>query len=1335
MTEGKEFFDDNFTKSLGSLFRDFYSQNEISYLRNEIYKKYESIQDSEIEIDIYEPGSDDPLLRIQHKVILITCGSLPFFASRIRKVFELLQLEISRSLHFHPNPGKELFYIEVLGSKIHVLKNLTDGIKSSYSRIQKLTLEFRQFNQPSADWMQWERGVGEFLKWLLDRAYVWEAAIYTVGEKEQKFGDVNISDELMHWFYSLESSKAEIEALESEDRSFLGDERYYYIALVDKNRKMLLCGSLNQFAKASALMDIPYFNKRFSNFFEKESIEAFSGLGRTSRMMFNYLPTEIILLLPEEIYIQIHSSILEQNLRNRLGSTGIKINDGLGLLISFIPKANWTENLWETSDAIIHRVFENSTVHRYFIVRNNFVECFHLVRARDITIQNLLTASSTVEFSFRSWMEHLESKWNDHFQNEYPVGSLSFHDDYKATHNADQAILDIGMAIKLAGSDLNVEITERYDTTIIHAVTPKMRFLLSEWVKVLSDLGLAPISQRVYHFQFKEITYAKSEFFFHLIENKKGLYKRLKQVLMLLQTGQIRSDSLSSVILWSELDENGLLFLKAVRDYCLQSNAVFNADEFNQYLVAHPDLVIAAWEYFRSSFSEGIVKSKEQMIAESDTGKTIREDAVLHAFSTTVLSIIRTDFYGTRLDSRVGVDRDFISFKIDSSIPSALPKPRPYREIFVYSADYQGIHLRGGKVARGGIRWSDRPSDYRTELLGLLKTQMVKNSIIIPVGSKGSFVLTPNGLNKNSVSMQSAYSGFISGLLGLTDNRLLGEIFPYSETIPSTAKDLDIDDSYLVVAADKGTAALSDLANSLSEKAKFWLGDAFASGGSKGYSHKAYGITAKGALVTADRNFRMMGVDFRRESVTVVGIGDMGGDVFGNGLLESKYFKLVAAFNHKHIFIDPNPDPAISFEERKRLFYAESPSLAGWDNYDLKLISQGGGIWNRTEKSISLSIQAQEILGIKESKLSGNELIRAILSAPVDMLYNGGIGTYVKSSQEEQVKVGDPANNDVRIDANELRCKLISEGGNLGLTQQARLDYDRLGGYVFTDAIDNSAGVDLSDHEVNLKIFMNELLNQNILKSIEERDNLLFSLDKEVVESVLLDNELQSLSINVDRLESETESWSQIIEASNYLVNKSIIEPGLNRIPANTTTWEELSELSTGIPRPSLAVIMGHAKMYLYQICLGSNVFNIDDFENLYIGYFPTSLVQKYKKQLLNHPLHLEICTTRAVNFLVNLMGSSIICLLPKDELEIPRFLKSMLDDLVAKDLPRILDQIANIRDAKLEKNLLELVSSVRKSIHWKWSRVQANSSEMISNWESVIPKESLENLTAILRA
>jgi glutamate dehydrogenase len=557
-------------------------------------------------------------------------------------------------------------------------------------------------------------------------------------------------------------------------------------------------------------------------------------------------------------------------------------------------------------------------------------------------------------------------------------------------------------------------------------------------------------------------------------------------------------------------------------------------------------------------------------------------------------------------------------------------------EIFVYSTRFEGVHLRGGKVARGGLRWSDRPEDFRTEVLGLVKAQMVKNTVIVPVGSKGGFVLkrAPPAADREAYLKEgvACYKDYLRGLLDLTDNLVGGAVAP-----PPQVRRLDADDPYLVVAADKGTATFSDDANQVSKEYGFWLGDAFASGGSAGYDHKAMGITARGAWESVKRHFRELGIDTQTTDFTVVGIGDMSGDVFGNGMLASKHIRLAAAFDHRHVFIDPDPDAASSWAERKRLFGLPRSS---WGDYNAMLISQGGGVWPRAAKSISISPEARRALGIEAESLAPNELINAILKAPVDLVYNGGIGTYVKSSKESHADVGDRANDAIRVNGVELGCKVVAEGGNLGCTQLGRIEYALKGGRIFTDAIDNSAGVDTSDHEVNIKILLGLVIADGELTE-KQRNTLLAQMTDQVAALVLRDNYFQTQSLSIGgriapQLLDQQQRFIQFLEKSGRL-NRA-----LEFLPPDEEIAERRAK-KVGLTAPERAVLLAYSKMWLKDEFLASALPEDEWIATALGRYFPQALREAYAGVMPRHPLKREIIATHVVNSMVNRVGSTFI--------------------------------------------------------------------------------------------
>lgn len=630
-----------------------------------------------------------------------------------------------------------------------------------------------------------------------------------------------------------------------------------------------------------------------------------------------------------------------------------------------------------------------------------------------------------------------------------------------------------------------------------------------------------------------------------------------------------------------------------------------------------------------------------------DRVASLDEDRILRSFIGVIDATLRTSYYiqykdGLRAD---GGPSDYISFKFDSSKVPDLPKPRPYREIFVYGPRVEGVHLRFGPVARGGLRWSDRREDFRTEVLGLVKAQMVKNTVIVPVGSKGGFFakqLPDPTVDRDAWFNEgvACYKRFINGLLDITDNLVNGKVVP-----PANVVRHDNDDPYLVVAADKGTATFSDIANGIARAHGFWLDDAFASGGSVGYDHKGMGITARGAWESVKRHFRAMGRDSQAQDFTVVGVGDMSGDVFGNGMLLSRHIRLLAAFDHRHIFLDPNPDAAKTFKERERMFKLPRSS---WDDYDKTLISKGGGVFPRSAKSIPLSPEIKTALGIDASvtALSPAELLSAILKAPVDLLWNGGIGTYVKSSGESNADVGDRANNALRVNGRDLRCKVVGEGGNLGMTQLGRIEAAQHGVLLNTDFIDNSAGVDTSDHEVNIKILLNGEVQKKSL-TLPERNKLLAKMTDEVAQLVLNDNYRQNQAISL----MERMSVHRLGSKQHFirtLESQGLLDRQIEFLPSDAEIAERKAR-GQGLTRPELAVLLSYSKIVLFQQLLDSNVPEDPYLSKELVRYFPQPLQAKYAKAMENHRLKREIIATAVTNSMVNRMGATFTLRMTED--------------------------------------------------------------------------------------
>ncbi len=619
----------------------------------------------------------------------------------------------------------------------------------------------------------------------------------------------------------------------------------------------------------------------------------------------------------------------------------------------------------------------------------------------------------------------------------------------------------------------------------------------------------------------------------------------------------------------------------------------------------------------------------EEVTGALDSVASLDEDRILRSYLGLISSTLRTNYFSTAAGPV-----PYLVFKLDAQRVPDLPAPRPQFEMFVYSPRFEGVHLRFASVARGGLRWSDRREDFRTEILGLAKAQEVKNSVIVPSGAKGGFVCKqlpdPADREAHQAEVLACYRMFISAMLDVTDNLESGNVVP-----PERVVRHDADDPYLVVAADKGTATFSDTANEIAMSRGFWLGDAFASGGSEGYDHKKMGITARGAWESVKFHFRTHGLDVDADDFTVVGIGDMSGDVFGNGMLLSRHIRLIAAFDHRHIFLDPDPDPETSFAERRRMF---SLPRSSWADYDKALISAGGGVWPRSAKSVPLSPQARMVLGLSDSDtaLSPDALISAILTAPVDLLWNGGIGTYVKASNQANADVGDRSNDAVRVDAAQLRAAVVGEGGNLGLTQEARIEFALAGGLVCTDFIDNSAGVDTSDHEVNIKILLDREVRAGILTA-DGRNALLQQMTDEVASQVLEHNYQQNRALAAAWAQS-----AQMLHVHTRYIRKlerdGRIRRRLEVLPGDREIAERRSA-GTGLVIPEFSVLLAHTKIAAAQEVLASALPDDSYLRRVLVDYFPTPLREKYADGMAEHRLHREIITTAVVNDMVDRSG------------------------------------------------------------------------------------------------
>lgn len=824
------------------------------------------------------------------------------------------------------------------------------------------------------------------------------------------------------------------------------------------------------------------------------------------------------------------------------------------------------------------------------------------------------------------------------YANSFP-GSFK-EDSFPRSAAADIARIEWALQHSSLGMTFYHPILESSKRIHCRLYSPGKPVPLSDAIPILENMGLSVFGENPYR-----INHTSGPIWIHDFAMRHGksldgfdkqAYHMMREAFIKSWDGRTDNDGFNQLVLDAGLDWKQVMLLRAYSRYMKQIKVPYSSDYIINTLVQNANITKLLVEFFYLRFDPTKKRNtkREQRLEERiESGlervSSLDQDRILRHFLNLIQSTLRSNYF--QLDAE-GEPKDYISFKISPRLVSGIPLPVPMFEIFVFSARMEGVHLRGGPVARGGLRWSDRMEDFRTEVLGLMKAQMVKNTVIVPVGSKGGFIVKrppgPGSREKLMEEVVACYSTLLRGMLDVTDNLVDGKVVP-----PERVVRQDDDDPYLVIAADKGTATFSDIANGIAEEYGFWLGDAFASGGSVGYDHKKMGITARGAWESVKRNFRELGVDIQSSDFRVIGIGDMSGDVFGNGMLLSRHIRLVAAFNHMHIFLDPEPDAEISYRERERLFKLPRSS---WTDYDAKLISKGGGVFPRSAKSIPISDEVKAMVGIKEEKLTPTELINYLLKAQVDLIWNGGIGTYIKSESESHEQVGDKANDGLRVNGNQLRCKVVGEGGNLGVTQLGRIEFAAKGGLIYTDAIDNSAGVDCSDHEVNIKILLGQIVSNGDMTT-KQRNRLLEQMTDEVAELVLDDNYAQTQAISM----VESEAPLRLTEHSrfiDYLENEGRLNRELEFLPSK----QEISERQAqrrGLTKPELSVLHAYSKMTYYVALINSDIPDDPFLQAELNRYFPAVLSERFAAEMADHRLRREIIATHLTNNIVDHIG------------------------------------------------------------------------------------------------
>jgi glutamate dehydrogenase len=873
-------------------------------------------------------------------------------------------------------------------------------------------------------------------------------------------------------------------------------------------------------------------------------------------------------------------------------------------------------------------------------------------------IQDLLTAAA------RTWGDRLMGavRSGSIGQAEAEHYATAFPEVYKQAVAPLDAIKDIAIIGELQDNSVRLVLGDRAEDGVVQLTwyLGGRTASLSQLLPMLQSMGVVVLEERpftvtrpdglpVWIYQFKISPHASIPTPSSGPE-RAAMSERFADAVTAIWHDLVEIDRFNELVLRAGLTWRQVVVIRAYAKYLRQAGFPYSQSHIETVINDNAETARSLVELFEALFdpepSDDARRHDAQsaaaaVAADIDALVSLDTDRVLRAFASMIQATLRTNYFVTRTDS--ARQQNVLAFKLNAELIDEVPLPRPKFEIFVYSRRVEGVHLRFGFVARGGLRWSDRREDFRTEILGLVKAQAVKNAVIVPVGAKGGFVVKqpPPATGDPAVDRDAqriegvaCYKLFISGLLDVTDNvdKVSGDV-----VTPQNVVRRDGADAYLVVAADKGTATFSDIANEVAASYGFWLGDAFASGGSVGYDHKAMGITAKGAWEAVKRHFREMGVDTQTEDFTVVGIGDMSGDVFGNGMLLSKHIRLLAAFDHRHVFIDPDPEAASSWEERKRLFDLPRSS---WDDYNRSLISEGGGVYSRVQKAIPISPQARAALGIASGveELTPPALIKAILKAPADLLFNGGIGTYIKAETESDADVGDRANDPVRVNGNQVRAKVIGEGGNLGVTSLGRIEFNLAGGRCNTDALDNSAGVDCSDHEVNIKILVDSLVTAGKVRA-EDRTQLLASMTDEVGRLVLADNEDQN-----DLMGTSRANAASLLPVHARMIKDFVKDLGLNRELEALPSEKEIkrrTDAGIGLTSPELATLMAHVKLAMKNQVIASELPDQEVFASRLPAYFPSNLRDQFAGDIRQHQLRREIVTTMLVNDLVDTSGIS----------------------------------------------------------------------------------------------
>lgn len=1058
-------------------------------------------------------------------------------------------------------------------------------------------------------------------------------------------------------------SQGDVVITKAEERSRVHRRSHMdVIAIRGEGGEHRFLGLFASTAYSASVVDIPVIRDKVRAVFELADIPADSHYGRDLLQTLEYYPRDLMFQTSAPDIHHTAKSVLHLSERH---ATRLFIQeDPYGRFLSamvFTPRDLYNTRVRVTTERILREAWAADDVEYTTHVSNStLASLYYVLRGKNLRIGDVHVedVEQKIADAARSWEDEFETALSQEVgvaeSTRLTDAGYRFTEAYKETFSPKIAVMDLKAIDSLDSVTLNLYEADAGDGRRLKLYT-RERPSLTDIMPVFTNMGLVVTDEHPYTVtgtagdvdvvDFGVTTPDASMW------KEEGVRERFHEAFLRALSGRTESDHYDKLILGAQMRWQDVVVLRAYGAYLRQAGIQHSSAFVAETLVDNPDIARLLVELFHARFNprlvgDGPAASEDRLsqVADADAAVTaaladvssLDQERILRFFQEAIQATVRTNAFGSDGETQPEV----LAFKIQPRALNFLPLPRPMWELWVYSPRVEGVHLRFGSVARGGLRWSDRREDFRTEVLGLVKAQMVKNAVIVPTGSKGGFFpkrLPDPSVDRNAWAEEGrgAYVDFIDALLSVTDNLVEGEA-----VTPEGVIRHDEPDTYLVVAADKGTARFSDTANKVAQDREFWLDDAFASGGSSGYDHKAMGITARGAWESVRAHFRELDVDVQTDEVTVVGIGDMSGDVFGNGLLRSESVKLVGAFDHRHVFVDPNPDPKASFAERQRLFEMAGSS---WDDYSKELISEGGGVWPRSAKSITLSDQAREVLGLDESEatLTPAELIRAVLKAPVDLLWNGGIGTYVKGEAESQADVGDKANDSIRINGSDLRVRVVGEGGNLGFTQLGRIEAALGGVLINTDAIDNSAGVDTSDHEVNIKIILSDLVRQGKM-TLAERNELLESMTDDVAEDVLRTNYEQNILI----INSRTQDNFMVTLHSrlmHWLEENADLDRAVEFLPSDADLLARVESSGRGLTPPEFAVLVAYTKIAIKNALVDSTLPDEPWIEATLRDYFPAGMQNAVGDHLADHPLRREIIANAVANSVVNRGGITFV--------------------------------------------------------------------------------------------